>query len=47
MVARRAHNPKVNGSNPFPATNKNETSKLNDQITIIKSYEEASKYKSI
>ena len=23
MVARRAHNPKVTGSNPVPATNKN------------------------
>ena len=34
MVARRAHNPKVNGSNPFPATNKNEISKLKINLDL-------------
>lgn len=33
MVARRAHNPKVVGSNPTPATNR-ETLKLN-QILLL------------
>ena len=30
MVARRAHNPKVSGSNPDPATNKIKRLRSND-----------------